>query len=239
MRRYELALLTVGLVSCVDERIAIAPWELQVRSAFVASEDGGVRVVLSSHDDVCAELSAFRCKRARYSNAELEGVWFDVWLPSSEQRKFDAAELSAAFRGRSPSAFFETKAQRGSIELVSKTNASATIAVDLEMDTGATVKGRFMASSCAETAFVRPFGGLECVETRADCDGGANVRCVRTTESCTCGGAQKTASCTATDRSSPFQYLMTCDCMAGALTMPCSMSGGPPTVGPTCCPGFE
>lgn len=119
----------------------------------------------------------FARKRARYSNTEIEGVWFDVWLPSSEQRKFAAAELSAAFRGRSSSAFFETKAQRGSIELVSKTNASATIAVDLEMDTGATVKGRFMASSCAETAFVRPFGGLECVETRADCDGGANVRC--------------------------------------------------------------
>ncbi len=56
MRRYELALLTIGFVGCVDERISIAPWELQVRSSFVASEDGGVRVVLSNHDDVVLNL---------------------------------------------------------------------------------------------------------------------------------------------------------------------------------------
>lgn len=235
MRRCELAALLTSLVACVDERISIAPWELQVRSSFVAIEDGGVRVVLSNHDDVCAELRAFRCQRSSYSNRDDQGVWFDVWLPSAEPRKFMAEELTGVFRGRSPSEFFETKAQRGFVELVSKANAATTIVVDLEMDTGAKVTGRFVASSCAETAFVRPFGGIECVSDRVACDAGTpEVVCWKTTESCSCGGAQTTASCTTTDRSSPRIFLMTCAC-TGTSPAQCSMPGGPPVAAPTCC----
>lgn len=191
--------------------------------------------MLSNHDDVCAELSAFHCKRARYSNRDTEGVWFDVWLPTSAQRKFYAAEVSVAFRGRSSSAFFASKARRGSIELVSKTNTSATIVVDLEMDTGAAVKGRFVASSCAETAFVRPFGGLECVASeQVACDGGVDTTCWQSTESCTCGRAQSMASCTTISRVFPRQYLMTCVC-TGLSPAQCSIPSSPPIPGPTCC----
>ncbi|MBL8940374.1 MAG: hypothetical protein JNM69_37855 [Archangium sp.] len=66
------------------------------------------------------------------------------------------------------------------------------------------MKGRFVPSSCAETAFVRPFGALECVASeQVACDGGVDITCWQSTESCTCGRAQSMASCTTISRVFP------------------------------------
>ncbi|MDP1920028.1 MAG: hypothetical protein Q8L14_27525 [Myxococcales bacterium] len=223
--------------------VAIGPWQLTVRSSLVARQGAQLRVFLTDLESICDFAKAtYRCTRSTFDVVALPpAVSLDVLLPSIEPGTYATDVVTATFRGVSNTEQFSSTARSGTVELVSYApGGQATIVVDLEMDTGATLRGRFVANPCVDIELVRPFGGLVCTSTSMPIvcqDGGTNVNCAEVDERCTCGAQVWRSFCETRNSFSPTRYRLSCACTppAGAMTS-CALDVYP-SVKPHCCEG--
>lgn len=236
--------LLLGCAPATDDRLQLGPWELKVRGSIVASQSDGLHVILSDEESVCSKVVAqYRCSRARFDPVDLMGVTLDVELPGRGPGRYAVPEASARFTGVSATERFTSTARGGSIELVAyKPDSAATIVLDLEMDTGVSLRGRFVASGCNDIGLVRPFGGLACTGTRegrtcpADAGTGALVTCIQIDEQCTCGGESSSSSCLQVSTALPTTVRYGCTCQTPAGERSCAIQHVP-LDRPHCCEG--
>ncbi len=227
-------------VVLLDDSIVLSPWELHVRTGFYATTTGGLRFVFSDRADLCASLGPLQCVRTGTLDALLApGVSLQVGVTGVDPRVYEFPEVSARFLGASSSNRFVANARAGRVEVVG--SPPSILSLDLELETGATVKGRFAIAPCQDAALVRPLGGLSCkvTATSPDCDAGfcPEPRRSVVTERCTCGSREWTGVCQTVSTIMPNRISMTCQCDAPARASTCSVVDFP-TAGltsPTCC----
>lgn len=209
-----------------------------MQAGLFATTDAGLRFVLSDRADLCASLGPVQCVRTGTLDDVLTpGVSLQVLVTGTDARVYEFPEVSAKFLGSTSSNRFVANARAGRVEVVG--SPPSILSIDLVLETGATMKGRFAVVACEGAALVRPFGGLSCSLTIVprDCDGG---RCAEFTERCTCGSTQWRGVCQRTDTVFPngtSRTSMSCQCDAPAGISPCSIDDAP-TAGliyPTCC----
>lgn len=201
-------------------------------------------MILSDQESICSTVVAqYRCSRARFDPVDFMGVTLDVELPGQGPGRYAVPEASARFTGVSATERFTSTARGGSIELVSsRPGGPATLVLDLEMDTGVSLRGRFVASACTDIGLVRPFGGLTCTTSRegrtcpADAGTGTLVTCIQIDEQCTCGDESSSSSCLQVSTALPTTVRYGCTCQTPAGERSCAIQHVP-LDRPHCCQG--
>lgn len=134
-------------VAPLDDSILLTPWELRVQAGLFATTDAGLRFVLSDRADLCASLGPVQCVRTGTLDDVLTpGVSLQVLVSGTNARVYEFPEVSAKFLGASTSNRFVANARAGRVEVVG--SPPSILSVDLVLETGATVKGRFAIVAC-------------------------------------------------------------------------------------------